>query len=121
NDKQAVKGIYHNCRRHARERGLEFAIQRNNIIIPESCPVFKIPLIRGKGRLCDNSPTLDRIDSNLGYVIDNIAVISYIANRVKNNGTAEEHLKIADWMDRMLKCSEVGTNYPEPEPEEDFK
>lgn len=33
-----------------------------------------------------------------GYVKGNITVISNKANRIKNNGTAEEHEAIAKWL-----------------------
>lgn len=33
-----------------------------------------------------------------GYVPGNVEVISFRANRIKNNGTADEHERIAQWM-----------------------
>jgi hypothetical protein len=38
----------------------------------------------------DNSYSLDRIDSNKGYVKGNVWVISRRANVIKNNATLEE-------------------------------
>ena len=61
------------------------------------CPVFNIKLNTGN-RL--NSPTLDRIDNNLGYVKGNIKIISSKANRLKNNGTLEEFKKIIDYIEK---------------------
>lgn len=55
--------------------------------MPTICPVLGIPLVLGQGKLHDNSPTLDRIIPELGYVKGNVKVISYKANRIKNNGT----------------------------------
>jgi hypothetical protein len=51
----------------------------------------------------DTSPSLDKINPELGYVPGNVAIISYRANRIKNNGTAEEHRLIADWMDAQTQ------------------
>jgi hypothetical protein len=45
---------------------------------------------------------LDRIDNNEGYVKGNVAVISFRANTLKNNATAEELRAIADYMDEAL-------------------
>jgi len=59
------------------------------------CPVFDIPLdwsrIRGNGRgALPNSPSLDRIDPERGYVKGNVWIISHRANTIKNNATHEE-------------------------------
>ena len=37
-----------------------------------------------------DSPSLDRINPNLGYIKGNVWVISYRANMIKNNATLEE-------------------------------
>lgn len=44
------------------------------------------------------SYSLDRVDNKKGYVPGNVVVMSYKANRLKNDGTAEEHETIAKWM-----------------------
>jgi len=49
----------------------------------------------------DCLPTVDRIDSSKPYEIGNIAIISWKANIIKNSGTAEEHRRIADWIDSV--------------------
>ena len=82
----------------------EFNITYEDIMIPEFCPVFNIKLDKrtfknSKRKPLDNSPALDRIDSSKGYVRGNIAVISYIANSIKNEGNADEHDAIADFME----------------------
>ncbi len=51
--------------------------------------------------MSDNSPTIDRINSSRGYEPGNIEVISWRANRMKGDATAEEHRKIADRMDAL--------------------
>ena len=48
------------------------------------------------------SPSLDRIDPTGGYTPDNIRVISYRANWIKNDGTLDEHQKIAAYMESNL-------------------
>lgn len=45
-----------------------------------------------------NLATLDRVVPEKGYVDGNVIVISDRANRLKNNGTAEEHEKIAAYI-----------------------
>ena len=41
-----------------------------------------------------NSPTLDRIDNDRGYVPGNVVVVSYMANSIKTNATAEQVLAV---------------------------
>lgn len=67
--------------------GLPFNLKPEDFEMPTICPVLGIPLVLGQGKLHDNSPTLDRIIPELGYVKGNVKVISYKANRIKNNGT----------------------------------
>jgi hypothetical protein len=74
----------------AKNSGITFDITFQDIYIPTQCLLLNIPLIRGVGKRTDNSPTLDRIDSAKGYTKDNIAVISYRANRIKNDATIDE-------------------------------
>jgi hypothetical protein len=68
-------------------------------IIPDVCPVFKTPFtfIGGKKMRLD-SPTLDRIRPELGYVVGNVAVISAKANAIKSSATVDEIQAVADWL-----------------------
>ena len=47
-----------------------------------------------------SSPSLDRLVPALGYVKGNVQVISWRANKLKGEGTAEDHRLIAEWMER---------------------
>lgn len=89
--------IYHNARQRARRLGLEFSITVYDIKIPEFCPVLGIPLV-SRSKLHDGSPTLDRRDTSRGYSPDNVRVISWRANRIKSDSTAEELEKILCYM-----------------------
>lgn len=91
--------LWEKAQTRAKKHGILFTITPYDVNIPTHCPILGIPLIKGKGRHCDNSPSLDRVDPTKGYTPDNIAVISYRANQIKNNGTAEEHRKIARFID----------------------
>jgi hypothetical protein len=84
--------LYYAARRRAKRDGVPFEITRNDIPpIPDICPVLGIPLFRKKGRgPCENSPTLDKIDNSKGYTKDNIAIVSFRANRLKADMTLEE-------------------------------
>lgn len=66
------------------------------------CPIFKVPLVKGIKRSAPNSPSLDRINSSKGYVPGNIVVMSYLANELKNDATADELDKIADYIEGKI-------------------
>lgn len=83
----------------AKKTGVRFNLTIEDIVIPKRCPVFGIPLRRGKGCSCDNSPTVDRVVANKGYVKGNIAIISRFANSLKGKATSAQHRRIADWID----------------------
>jgi len=84
------------ARNRARIGGLDCAITKDDIVIPETCPVLGIPLVAriGAGRsnrnYVESSPSLDRIDNSKGYIPSNIAVISMRANMIKNNAMLAE-------------------------------
>jgi predicted DNA-binding protein YlxM (UPF0122 family) len=77
----------------------EFSINFGDLVFPTHCPILGIELdyFSQNGRQ-ENSPSFDRIDPSKGYIKGNVAVISWRANRIKNDGTAEEHQKIASFM-----------------------
>jgi hypothetical protein len=52
------------------------------------------------GKARDYGPSLDRIDSSKGYELHNIQVISWRANRIKNDATPEELRMLADYMEK---------------------
>ncbi len=84
----------------ARDRGLEFNLTLDDIVVPEVCPILGLPIVRN-GENRDWWPSIDRIRTDQGYVKGNVAVISCRANRIKNDGTASEHRMVADWLDQV--------------------
>jgi hypothetical protein len=74
----------------AKRNGIPFNITHKDIQIPHCCPFLGIKIFPGVGKMTDNSPTLDRIQPDLGYTKGNVLVISNRANRLKNNATLEE-------------------------------
>ena len=78
------------AKNRAKKYGIPFTITRENIYIPSHCPVFGIKLVINKDKKQDNSPTLDRINPDLGYIPGNCAVICWKANRFKKDATLSE-------------------------------
>lgn len=73
------------CRSRAKKQGVACNITRDDIQIPEFCPVLGIKLVPMQGRRAEDCPSIDRIDPYQGYVKGNVAVISWKANRLKSN------------------------------------
>jgi len=88
--KNVTSTLLRNARTRAKEKNLEFNITKNDIIIPEFCPLLNVKLEVGTKGNYNFSPSLDRIDSSKGYTKDNIQVISMLANTMKNKATKEQ-------------------------------
>ena len=74
----------------------------------DHCPVFGHKFVwgrshLGKGKTTGDSPSLDRIIPELGYVPGNVVFISHNANRIKNNATEKELYAVADWLHEARK------------------
>jgi hypothetical protein len=84
---------------------VEFALDLEDIVIPTHCPVLGIKLdtrqINGYDR--DNSPSLDRIFPDQGYVKGNVKIISWRANSLKKNATPQELIALGKWMEKYGK------------------
>lgn len=87
------------AKKRAEKAEVPFDIVADDIEIPTHCPVFGFELVDGGDR--NNSPSLDRIKPELGYVKGNIQVISTRANRIKNDATPEEMRRLADFMAKI--------------------
>lgn len=86
--------IIHAMWKRAKDRAIkynyDFNITEDDIIIPKVCPLLNIPIFCGDKDNYENSPSLDRIDNNKGYIKDNVWVISKKANSMKNSATFNE-------------------------------
>lgn len=91
------------ARSRARRNGIPFSITKADIVVPQYCPILGLPLEVGVGAMQDNSPTLDRIKPERGYVPGNVVVVSNRANRLKSDGSIEELLKIASFYQQLTE------------------
>lgn len=85
--------------------GHEWTIEFGDIEFPKVCPILGIELDYWADKVQENSVSFDRLDSTKGYVKGNVIIVSWRANRIKNNGTAEEHKKIYEFMQKALTNS----------------
>lgn len=72
--------MFISAKARALKEGLPFDITEDDLEIPDVCPVLGIPF--GKSQWYD-SPSLDKLIPNLGYVKGNIVVVSARANNLK--------------------------------------
>jgi hypothetical protein len=100
--KDPRSNILRNTKAHAKQAGLEFNIEHSDIVIPEVCPILGIPLFKAGGKATPNSPSIDRIDPSKGYIKGNVWIISWHANRIKNNATSEERKLLTSGIRKKL-------------------
>ena len=83
----------------ARDNGLLFDLEVQDVTPPPICPGFGFALERStNGKPTKFSPSVDRIDPTKGYTKDNVQVISNLANAMKQNATKEELIVFAKWI-----------------------
>jgi hypothetical protein len=99
-EKSFFMTTHHNKASQCRRSDIPYDLDADYLesIWTESCPVFGFSLTPRGDRSLDSSPHLDRIDPNKGYVRGNVAFISRKANLIKSNATAEDVLKVYNYM-----------------------
>lgn len=101
--KYRVKQLHYSAKHRAKKLCLPFNLDYDDIVIPETCPVLGIKLDDDCSKQSRNSPSLDRIIPELGYVKGNVQVISWQANTMKNNASIEELTAFANWVLHFFK------------------
>lgn len=86
----AARDLLNWSRRTAKNKNFEFNLEKIDINIPEICPIFGLKLDVNKQCYKDNSISIDRINSDLGYVKNNIIVVSWKANHIKGDASIHE-------------------------------
>lgn len=88
------------AKNRAQKYNILCTITVDDIKIPVTCPILKMPLVSKHGSYGghDASPSLDRINPTLGYIPGNVWVISQKANAMKSNATELELDLFAQWI-----------------------
>lgn len=94
------------AKERAARAGIPYDLDKNFIksITPDVCPVFGTPFVFIGGKTTKpESPTIDRLYPERGYVKDNVIVISMKANAIKSSATASEIQRVADWLRTQIR------------------
>lgn len=90
------------AKERARKQGVPCTIGKEHIVIPDVCPILGIPItinvLGNNGGNRDQSPSLDKVKPELGYVPGNVRVVSNKANRLKADNTIETLEAILKYM-----------------------
>lgn len=97
----AAQMLLNLSRQRAKKSNIEHTLEREDIKIPDVCPVFGFPLKRGKRNEWFASPSIDRIDNTKGYTPDNIIVVSRRANILKKDATIDELKQLAFFYEKI--------------------
>lgn len=98
--------IISRVKHRANKYDIPFNIDKSDVELPEYCEVLGIKLNYenvGSGYHA-NSPSLDKIVPELGYIKGNVRVISSRANLLKNDASIEELEKVLEDLKRVRNC-----------------
>lgn len=98
--------MYYRIKAHAKLRKIKFNLEKKDIPeIPKHCPVFRWVELHthyGEGRkFFADSPSVDRIYNERGYVKGNIRIISWWANMLKGHASLKEYRAIVEDAERL--------------------
>ena len=93
------------ARSRAKNKGLPYDKDLTGLVLPDVCPVLGVLLNYAdrRGRALYDSPSLDRIVPERGYVLSNLRVISYRANMLKSNASVDELKSVLAYMEECQK------------------
>lgn len=93
-----ICSMWNAAKRRAEKKHILFELVKEDIKIPEKCPLLDIKLNIKDFGIRHDSPSLDRKNSAKGYTKKNTWVVSSRANILKNNATIEElELLLKNW------------------------
>lgn len=102
--KDRAQYMLHGAKGRAKVRNIEFNLTKEDITIPEYCPILGVKLTVGIMSHQDKyGPSLDRIDNSKGYIKGNVMVISKRANAMKNDASLEELKAFAQYYTNLDK------------------
>lgn len=104
--KDPRKVMLFHARKRAKQKGIDFNIGYSDIQVPELCPLLNIPIFVTNEKIGPNSPSIDRIENNKGYIKGNVLVVSHKANTAKGNLSLQELELLVRNLKRVLNKEE---------------
>jgi hypothetical protein len=98
---QAFSKAFTRKKQNSKQTGWTWDVTMSDIQWNTVCPILGLELDWFAESRQENSPSFDRIDSSKGYVVGNVQIVSWRANRIKNDGTKEEHYKIYEYLTKI--------------------
>ena len=102
-----------NLKHRAKRKNIPMELTREHLkkAFPNDmiCPALGIKMEVGENNRIVNSPSIDRIIPEKGYVPGNIIVVSNKANRIKTDATPDEIIKVGKFYQKLLKEIEDGS------------
>ena len=108
NPRYARKKSIQLAKDRAKKRGLDFNLSLDEVVFPDVCPILNIKLEHGN-KNWQTSPSIDRIDNNKGYTLDNIIVVSALANSIKNCATWKQIIQVGTFYKNLEKENQDDT------------
>lgn len=113
NPENRKRWLLERIRSKCNKNDIPFDLTIEDLAIPERCPVLGIPLKFGvktdsvfrnkRGvEVPYDSPSVDRIIPEKGYVKGNIIIVSYRANMLKGDASLEEIVALSDFYKQFL-------------------
>ena len=111
--KKPITTLYNTVKNRAKRQKLPMEITTDYLknIYPDNmiCPVLGIKMERGDAKSINNSPSIDRIIPEKGYVPGNVIIVSMRANIIKSNATPDEIIKVGKFYKKLLEEIEDGS------------
>ena len=114
-DSRHLNDMRDSARFRARKHNVPYELSVHDLrdIITDHCPILGIKFelnkegqswgaSKGKNNW-QNSPSLDRIVPDKGYVKDNIIIVSLMANSIKNQATPSQILSVGKFYKKLYK------------------
>ena len=109
--KNPIPQMLSNAKIRAKQKGVDFNLTSQYLkkIFPKDnkCPItglnFEFGYINKEKINKNNSPSLDRIIPNKGYIIGNVMIISDLMNRMKQDSTYEDIEKLYNFYKKIIK------------------
>lgn len=102
-----IESMLVRAKNRSEEKNVPFNITIEDITFTEICPLLNIPLNWKDGPRDKDTPSLDRVIPELGYVKGNVRIISNLANMMKSYASAQELLTFSENINKYMNKEDI--------------